>query len=127
MLFHRLCLIKKVLTTGLPPGIAEQMPYVSHNHNTRAHRQLQRPRARTNAGVRRLCFSGSGAYNRLPHDLHMLGLARFKTRLKELLLSGWMLIALNLMVYLDVYVCEMNVYFGQSFLYHLFYCHDLQT
>ena len=81
-LFHRLCLIKKVLSSGVPPGLAEQFSFVSHSHNTRQHGQLQRPRARTNAGIRRLCFSGSDAFNRLPDELRQLSFVRFKTQLK---------------------------------------------
>ena len=85
--YHRLCLIQKALVTGLPTGIASQLNVAAHGHNTRSHDHLQRPRARTNAGVRRLCFSGSDAYNRLPTEIRQLNMSRFKTRLKEILLT----------------------------------------
>ena len=85
--YHRLCVIQKALITGLPPGITNQLTVAAHNHNTRSHGHLQRPRARTNAGKRRLCFGGASAYNRLPPELHQLSLGRFKHRLKEVLLA----------------------------------------
>ena len=85
--YHRLCVIQKALVTGLPTGIASQLNVAAHGHNTRSHDHLQRPRARTNAGVRRLCFSGSDAYNRLPTEIRQLNMSRFKTRLKEILLT----------------------------------------
>ena len=77
---------KGSIVTGGPPGIAEHLTVASHSHNTRSRGRLQRPRARTNAEIRRLCFSGSEACNRLPLELHQLGLVRFKSRLKDVLL-----------------------------------------
>ena len=84
--YHRVCLIKRVLTTGQPPGILEHLTTADHHHDTRTHGQLQRPRAKYNSGIRRLCFSGADAYNKLPDDLRELGLSQFKTRLTEWLL-----------------------------------------
>jgi len=81
--YHRLCLIKRVLTTGHPTGILQHFTTADHHHDTRARDQLQRPRARFNSGARRLCFSGADAYNRLPPNLRELGLPQFKARLRE--------------------------------------------
>ena len=86
--YHRLTMIHRALTTGHPPGIAEQLTVASHDHNTRTRDHLLRPKARINPGKRRLCFSGSAAYNGLPPELHRLRLGRFKSRLKEVLLSA---------------------------------------
>ena len=102
--YHRLCVIQKALITGLPPGITNQLTVAAHNHNTRSHGHLQRPRARTNAGKRRLCFGGASAYNRLPPELHQLSLGRFKHRLKEVLLAYvyWVLIDVCQLPCIDV-------------------------
>ena len=86
VLYHRLCMIRKVLLTGHPPGIAEYFTTVSHSHDTRALGQLARPQIKNNAGKRRLCFSGADAYNQLPMSVREVGLPLFKARLVELLL-----------------------------------------
>ena len=87
LLQPRLILIQKAIATGVPPGIANQLTVAPNDHNTRSRDHLQRPRARTNAGKRRLCFSGSQSYNRLPPELHQLSLGRFKARLRGVLLD----------------------------------------
>jgi len=86
MTYHRLCFIKRVLTTGHPINIAQQLTTVNHDHDTRAHGQLSRPRANINAGVRRLCFSGVATYNRLPRDICNMSVPMFKVRVAEWLL-----------------------------------------
>ena len=86
MTYHRLCFIKRVLTTGHPFNIAQQLSTVDHDHDTRAHGQLSRPRARINAGVRRLCFSGADVYNRVPRDICDRSMPVFKVKVAEWLL-----------------------------------------
>ena len=86
MTYHRLCFIKRVLTTGHPFNIAQQLTTVNHDHDTRAHGQLSRPRVNINPGVRRLCFSGVEAYNRLPRGICNLSMPVFKVRVAEWLM-----------------------------------------
>jgi len=73
--YHRLCLIKRVITTESPAGIAEQFLTTEHEHDTRTRGQL-----------RRLSFSGADLFNKLPQAIRDVGVSRFKTSLTEWLL-----------------------------------------
>lgn len=86
MIYHRLCLIKRVLTTGHPVNLAQQLTTVDHEHDTRSLGQLSRPKANINAGVRRLSFSGADAFNRLPGNVCSMSVPLFKTKVVEWLL-----------------------------------------
>ena len=78
-----MCLIHRVRTTGAPVGIAEHLVTSDHQHSTRTRGQLHRPSVKTNAGARRLYFSGIDAYNKLPQDIHEVGITRFTTRVTD--------------------------------------------
>ena len=84
--YHRLCFIKRVLSTGNPVGIARQLTTVNHEHDTRSIGLLKQTRANINAGVRRLSFSGVQAYNRLPPDIRDRSVPVFKAKVAEWLL-----------------------------------------
>lgn len=86
ILYHRMCLIHRVRTTGAPAGIAEHLVTCDHQHSTRTRGLLQRPSVKTNAGARRLYFSGIDAYNKLPQDIREVRITRFKTRVTDWLL-----------------------------------------
>ena len=76
-LYHRMCLIHRVRTTGAPVGIAEHLVICKHQHSTRTRGQLQRPSVKTDAGARRLYISGIDAYSYLPQYIREVGIIRF--------------------------------------------------
>ena len=87
MTYHRLCLIKRVLTTGQPVNLARQLTTVDHEHDTRSLGQLSRPQAHNNAGIHRLSFSGAEAFNRCSWEhVCRMSVPIFKAKVVEWLL-----------------------------------------
>ena len=86
VMYHRVCLIQRSRTTGLPVGISEHLVTHDHQHSTRTRGQLKRPSAKSNSGAPRLYFSGADMYNKLPQDIREVGLVSFKTRVIDWLL-----------------------------------------
>ena len=83
--YHRICSIRRIVTTGHPSAIAETLvTQVNHGHDTRNASRLRLPRIRTEAGRRQLLYSGVDAYNRFcaMYDTSTL----FKTALRSYLL-----------------------------------------
>ena len=83
--YHRLCLTKTALDTHLPADIAAMFSHVSTPYHTRQTDQLNRPRAKTSSGVRRLVHC-SAMFNQLPNDLQCLRRTAFKCQLRRQLL-----------------------------------------
>ena len=64
--YHELCLLKRVLLTGVPPDVAAMFTHVEHIHGTRQQGQLRAPRARNNSGLRRFSVRSTKLFNKLP-------------------------------------------------------------
>ena len=86
ILYHRMCLIHRVLAVEAPVGIVENLVASNHQHGTRTRGLLQRPSVKTDAGARRLFFSGIESYNKLPKAIRELEVTKFKTRVTDWLL-----------------------------------------
>ena len=87
--YHMLCLLKKVLLTGLPQDIAAMFHPANHIYDTRQSHQLRRPRAMSNSGTRRFSFRASDLFNRLLPDIrNCSSLERFRRQLKDLLVGA---------------------------------------
>ena len=104
-----MCLIHRVLTVEAPVGIAENLVASDHQHGTRPRSLLQRPSVKTNAGARRLFFSGIESYNKLPKAIRELEVTKFKTRVTDWLLLG-VIYRLPKLAGLSVYVMLSHVY-----------------
>ena len=87
--YHEMCLLKRVLITGLPPDIAAMFTRVEHTHGTRQQGQLRPPRAVSNSGLRRFSVRASKQYNKLSeNNRNQLRLQVFKRHLKRDMLRG---------------------------------------
>ena len=82
--YHQLCLVHNVLATSEPLELRRMFVRADHTHGTRNADQLRPPRARTNAGKRRLANIGAVGYNALPSELHnTVSRAAFKRALTQ--------------------------------------------
>ena len=84
---HSLNLLHKIRITEEPLALSSQLRVNStlRSRSTRQDDDLALPRARTEAGKRRLLFSIVQQYNRLPPEVRLLPLNAFKRALDVLL------------------------------------------
>ena len=84
---HSLNLLHKIRITGEPLALSSQIQVNStlRSRTTRQDNDLALPRARTEAGKRRLLFSVVQQYNSLPPEVRLLPLKAFKRSLTDLL------------------------------------------
>ena len=86
---HSLNFLHKIRRTGEPLALSSQLQANSElrSRNTRQDADLALPRARTEAGRRRLFFNIVKLYNRLPLDTRDLPLTSFKRAARDFLLT----------------------------------------
>ena len=64
VLYHRICMVRTIVQTGQPSGIALMLHSATdHGHDTRHARRLRLPQIHTEEGRRQLLYSGIDAYN----------------------------------------------------------------
>lgn len=84
--YHRLCIVHQMLTTGKPEQLAITLGQAAcqrHSHDTRQAAAITLPRINSEAGRKRLNYSGVKCYNELPH----VPTTNFRQQLKKRILS----------------------------------------
>ena len=83
--YHTACLLKRILTTGAPCDIAEQLATVSQGRerSTRQDANLALPRILSESGRRRFVYRAAYAFNELPASFRGERPGAFKKHLKR--------------------------------------------
>ena len=83
--YHTLCLLKRMLVTGAPQDIAEQLSTVGEGRerNTRQDADLALPRIRSESGRRRFLYRAVSAFNALPLAVREQPPGAFKRNVKR--------------------------------------------
>ena len=129
--YHRLCLAKNSLDTGLPADIAAMFTFAVTPYNTRQTGLLSHPRAKTCSGQRRLSHC-SQQFNQLPPVMKGLTRHTFKKKLKQLLLREttgvWHPGLLCLFMSECMYLCEcVCVYHSSTPCFSIWRGHRIAT
>ena len=84
---HSLSFLHKIRCSGEPEALSSQLQVNSalRSRSTRQDADLALPRARTEAGRRRLLYSTVKAYNRLPPEIRGLSVGAFKRHASQFL------------------------------------------